>query len=226
MKRVTSQLPVGRTKRAQPGQQPRSQRGISLLETLIALAIGLIVLAGVLKFMGMLTESNATLLKVTRLEQDLRTVMDIMLQDMRRANQYPQALGDLGDPARFVKNQPTLPQIDGQALQTGLKGSLISYAYQEADGKVISGRFSHDNKAGTVLMHTGTASAPETITDPAFMQVTQLIFQADVTSVHAGNLNITLPVIEVTLTAQIKASPEIQRTLVDRVTWRNPLVLP
>lgn len=190
------------------------------------MAIGLIVLAGVLKFMGMLTESNATLLKVTRLEQDLRTVMDIMLQDMRRANQYPQALGDLGDPARFVKNQPTLPQIDGQALQTGLKGSLISYAYQEADGKVISGRFSHDNKAGTVLMHTGTASAPETITDPAFMQVTRLIFQADVTSVHAGNLNITLPVIEVTLTAQIKASPEIQRTLVDRVTWRNLLVLP
>jgi Tfp pilus assembly protein PilW len=196
------------------------------VETLIAMVLGLAILAGVLKLMGMLTESNTTLLTVTRLEQDLRTVMDIMLQDMRRANQYPQSVADLGNPGQFVQSQPSLPQIDGQPLQSGRSGSLISYAYQEADGKVISGRFSHDTKAGTVLMHTGSASAPETITDPAFMQITQLVFKADVTSVRAGTVNLMLPVVEITLTAQLKASPEIQRTLVDRVSWRNSLVSP
>ena len=226
MRHVTSQLPVGRIKLVQASQQRTTQRGISLVETLVAIVLGLAILAGVLKLMGMLTESNKTLLSVTRLEQDLRTVMDIMLQDMRRANQYPQAVANLGNPAQFQLNQPSLPQIDGQPLQSESNGSLISYAYQEADGKVISGRFSHDVKAGTVLMHTGSASAPETITDPAFMQVTQLVFQADVTNVRAGTLNLMLPVIEISMTAQLKASPEIKRTLIDRVSWRNPLVSP
>ena len=202
------------------------QRGLSLLETLIAMVFGLVLLAGLLKFMGVLTESNTLLLKVTRLEQDMRTVMDVMVQDMRRANQFPQAELDLGYPERFLQNQPALPQIDGQSLDSGRRGSMISYAYQEADSKVISGRFSHDARTGTVLMHTGTASAPESITDATFMQVTQLVFKSDIAGVKAGAMHLVLPVVEITLTAQLKSSPDIQRTLVDRVTWRNPLVSP
>lgn len=221
-----SQPSAGKIKLAPADLRRSAQQGISLLETMIAMVLGLAVLAGVLKFMGVLTESNTTLLKVTRLEQDLRTVMDIMLQDMRRANQYPQAVSDLGQPARFIQHQPTPPQIDGQPFASGQSGSQISYAYQEADGKLISGRFSHDAKAGTVLMHTGTASAPETITDPAFMQVTALRFQAEQATVKAGAIHLSIPSVEITLIGQIKGSPEMERTLVDRVTWRNPVVSP
>ncbi len=221
-----SQPPAGKTKPAQVYLCRANQQGISLLETLIAMALGLAVLAGVLKFMGVLTESNTTLLKATRLEQDLRTVMDIMLQDMRRANQYPQAVSDLGQAARYLEHQPAAPQIDGQPWASGQSGSQISYAYQEADGKLISGRFSHDAKAGTVLMHTGTASAPETITDPAFMQVTELRFQAEQATIKAGPLNLNVPSVEITLVGQLKGSPDVARTLVDRVTWRNPVVTP
>lgn len=221
-----SQPSAGKTKPAPAYLRRPAQQGISLLETLIAMVLGLAVLAGVLKFMGLLTESNTTLLRVTRLEQDLRTVMDIMLQDMRRANQYPQAVSDLGLPARFIQNQPAAPLIDGQPFASGQSGSLISYVYQEADGKVISGRFSHDAKAGTVLMHTGTASAPETITDPAFMQVTALRFQAEQSTVKAGAIHLSVPSVEITLVGQIKGAPDIERTLVDRVTWRNPVVTP
>lgn len=221
-----SRLPAGRNNTCQVSRRPSRQRGISLLETLLAVVIGLSVLAAVLKFMGLLTESNTTVLKVTRLEQDLRTVMDIMLQDIRRANQYPQAVADLGQATRYLEHQPAAPQIDGKPWASGQSGSQISYAYQEADGKLISGRFSHDAKAGTVLMHTGSASAPETITDPAVIQIRTLHFQTMLSTVTSGSLTLMLPSVEVTLVGHLKGAPDMERTLVDRITWRNPWVSP
>lgn len=123
-------------------------------------------------------------------------------------------------------DQPAAPTIDGQSLYAGQSGRSLTYAYREADGKLVSGRFSHDDKAGTILMHTGTASAPETISDPAFMTVTQLDFQASVAQASAGNMTIAMPSIEVRIVARLKSDPTVERSLVDRITWRNPVVAP
>lgn len=202
------------------------QQGISILELLIAMVLGLTVLAGVLQMTSLLMESNRSTLQVTRLEQDLRTVMDIMVQDIRRAGGFPAAAADLGQPARFVQNQPAPPMIDGEGLREGLSGGSISYGYRESDGKLTSGRFTHDAKAGTVLMHTGTAAAPETITDPAFMHVSTVQFQADVMSVSRGDLTLILPAVHITLTGHLKTAPDIERHLESRVTWRNPQAMP
>lgn len=208
-----------------PSQHDR-QQGISILELLIAMVLGLTVLAGVLQMTTLLMESNRSTLQVTRLEQDLRTVLDIMVQDIRRAGGFPAAAADLGQPARFVQDQPAPPMIDGEALRDGLTGSSISYGYRESDGKLTSGRFSHDAKAGTVLMHTGTAAAPESITDPAFMHVSTLQFRSEVVHVSSGNVTLTLPTVHITLAAHLKTAPDIERRLESRVTWRNPQAMP
>lgn len=202
------------------------QRGISLLELLIAMALGLTVLAGVLQMTSLITESNRSTLQATRLEQDLRTVMDILVQDIRRAGAFPAAAADLGQPARFIQDQPAPPMIDGKALRDGLSGSSISYGYRDSDGKLTSGRFSHDVKAGTVLMHTGTAAAPETITDPAFMHVSTLQIGSETVTVNSVGLVLSLPSVRVTLVGHLKSSPDIERRLDSRVTWRNPQAMP
>lgn len=204
----------------------RPQRGFSLLETLIAMTLGLMVLAGVLQFVSHLVEANTSTLQVTRLEQDVRTIMDMMLQDIRVAGQFPESTSDIGSSARYAKNQPALPTIDGQPLRAGQSGSALTYAYREADGKLVSGRFSHDAKAGTILMHTGTASAPETISDPTFMIVTQLEFKPSIAQGVAGSMVVTLPTLEVRIVAHLKSDPAVERSLTDRVTWRNPVVTP
>ena len=49
----------------------RNEAGISLLETLIAMALGLLVLAGVLQLTNQLVAGNTAMIQVTRLEQDL-----------------------------------------------------------------------------------------------------------------------------------------------------------
>ncbi|MFM8500832.1 MAG: PilW family protein, partial [Fluviibacter sp.] len=104
------------------------------METLIAMVLGLMVLAGILQFVSRLVEANTTTLKTTRLEQDVRTLMDMMVQDIRPAGQFPGAASDLGMPVRFITNQPTAPTIDRKPLHAGQRGSSLSYAYQEADG--------------------------------------------------------------------------------------------
>lgn len=201
----------------------RDQRGFTLLETLIAMTLGLMVLAGVLQFVSRLVEANTTTLQVTRLEQDVRTLMDMMIQDIRRAGQFPEAGADLGVPIKFLTHQPAEATIDGKPFSNSQSGSALTYTYREADGKSVRGSFSHDAKAGTILMHTGTASAPETISDPAFMTVTQLEFQASVAQASAGSMVLAIPSLEVRIVARLKADPTVERTLVDRITWRNPV---
>jgi Tfp pilus assembly protein PilW len=217
---------VGSTNAFRGTKDRRCQSGVTLLETLIAMVLGLVVLAGILHFVSRLVEGNTTTLKVTRLEQDIRTLLDMMVQDIRPAGQFPGAVSALGMPVKFVTDQPALPTIDGKELHVGQRGSSLSYAYQESDGKVVSGRFSHDAKAGAILMHAGTASAAETISDPAFMTVSELEFIGDSTQVQAGSLIVALPSVQIRIVARLKSDPTVERVLSDRVTWRNPLVLP
>lgn len=217
---------VGSNKTFRILKNRRGQSGVTLLETLIAMVLGLVVLAGILQFVSRLVEGNTTTLQVTRLEQDVRTLMDMMVQDIRPAGQFPGAASDLGMPVKFVSDQPALPTIDGKALYANQQGSSLSYAYQESDGKVVSGRFSHDAKAGTILMHTGTSSAPETISDPAFMTVSVLEFIGDSAQVQAGSLNVSLPSVQIRIVARLKSDPTVERLLTERVTWRNPVVSP
>ncbi len=202
----------------------RNEAGISLLETLIAMALGLLVLAGVLQLTNQLVAGNTAMIQVTRLEQDTRTVIDIIVQDLRRAGHFPEAGSELGDMHRFLQNQPTAPLIDGEAMRTGKAGASIAYAYRETDGKLIQARFAHDAKAGTVQMHTGSASAPETITDPAFMVVAALSFQPTLAVANAGSVSVEQTTVEVRIVTRLKSDPTVERQLVDQVVLRNPLL--
>ena len=213
-----SQRPAGNS---QPYGRCR-ERGITLIETLIALALGLLVLTGVLQLTNQLVAGNTAIIQVTRLEQDTRTVMDIIVQDLRRAGHFPEAGYDLGDAHRFLQNQPAAPLIDGEPMQSGRVGASIAYAYREADGKLIQARFSHDAKAGTVQMHTGSASAPETVTDPAFLTVTALSFEPTLVTAQSGTLAAEQAVVEIRLSTRLKSDTTVERQLIDRVVLRNP----
>ena len=198
-----------------------SERGITLMETLIAMALGLLVLAGVLQLMNQLVAGNSATLTTVRLAQDTRTVMDMIVQDLRRAGQFPEGGRDLGDPVRMLQDQPATPLIDGEPPQPGKTGESITYSYREADGKLVQARFSRDAKTGTVQMHTGTAAAAETITDAAAMTVTELSFTPSVVTETAGSLSANGIAIEVKITARLKSDPAVERQLADRVVLRN-----
>jgi prepilin peptidase dependent protein B len=69
----------------------KNQRGLSLVEMMVAIAIGLIVIAAALNFFSRhLRESRAVQVEL-RLMQDLRSAADLIARDLRRAGHWGNA---------------------------------------------------------------------------------------------------------------------------------------
>ena len=64
---------------------PNRQRGISLVEILVALIAGLLVVGSVLAFTVSSVKSNAENIRATRLAQELRTAITLVTREVRRA---------------------------------------------------------------------------------------------------------------------------------------------
>lgn len=64
---------------------PLQQRGMSLVELLVGIAVGLFVVAGATAVVGGQLGDTRRLLAETQLQQDLRAATDIIVRDLRRA---------------------------------------------------------------------------------------------------------------------------------------------
>ncbi len=62
-----------------------SQAGLSLVEMMVGIAVGLIVVAGASLMMTSQVTQNSRLLQETQIQQDLRAAADLMMRDLRRA---------------------------------------------------------------------------------------------------------------------------------------------
>lgn len=122
--------------------KPR-QRGLSLIELMVAMAAGMIVVAGVTSvYISTLTSSSGTL-KQSRLNQELTTVMSVMSNDIRRAGIWQGAGGALystpqsnqfsssGNTALTIVNRSSNTAVDpfGAAWPGTSSGDCILYAY-------------------------------------------------------------------------------------------------
>ena len=73
---------------ATPTTPSRAQRGLSLIELMIGLAIGLFITAIGGTLLASHVRENRSLLLEARLMQDLRTAADVITRDLRRAGQW------------------------------------------------------------------------------------------------------------------------------------------
>lgn len=67
------------------------QQGMTLVEMLVSLVAGLLVVAGVLSLFSSVIVSGNTTLMLSRLNQDVQSVTDIMVRDIQRAGYHPSA---------------------------------------------------------------------------------------------------------------------------------------
>ena len=63
----------------------RPQSGLSIVELLVGIAVGLFVLAGATMMASNQISDNKRLLLETQVQQDMRTAMDVMVRDIRRS---------------------------------------------------------------------------------------------------------------------------------------------
>lgn len=105
--------------------------GFTLVEIMVALVAGLIVSGAVLTFTLSSLRSNTEYVQATRLTQELRTSMDFVSRELRRAGYDENALGYLAQTA--VPAVPS-PFSTLQIVNPGTANSCVVYAYDRLPG--------------------------------------------------------------------------------------------
>lgn len=111
------------------------QAGISLVELMVGLVVGLLVIAAAIGIYVVVVRSGGEILGSAKLNQELRAAMDLMVADIRRAGSWtPSAslsshlplCGDVGENPFTVRVTGCNPQTDLQILNSG---SAIAFTY-------------------------------------------------------------------------------------------------
>ena len=155
----------------------RSDKGLSIVELLVGIAIGLFVLAGATLLVTGQLGDNRRLLLETQVQQDLRSAADLIARDVRRAAFWGSAASAVWGPSASAPLNP-YPSIS-QASGAGGRPELL-YAWSSAEGNVAENDaldaieqfgFALNSTTGAIEMKLGGAGW-QALTDSNVLRVT------------------------------------------------------
>lgn len=122
----------------------RAQSGLSLVELMVGIAVGLFIVAGATMVVSTQLGDNRRLLLETQLQQDLRATLDILTRELRRAGRTADAATltrvwhpDLGSVA--VNPLAVIGPIDGGVtFRYRRDGNEGPYGFRLQDGRIQS----------------------------------------------------------------------------------------
>lgn len=226
---------------------PRRQRGLGLVELLIASAIGLFLLAGLTDFLGRSLTSSGRNFQDARLTQDLNVAMDLITRDLRRAGYSGTAQGvtTAAGAAGNLFTQDTPAAVAGTkdgGINLATAGCVLySYDRLPASPAASDGALTDPERMGFKLLngavYAGTESATcttgiwQAVTDPALSLITALSFEyldgngtasaQPFAGASGQNWVVCTRLIRVTLTGQLRSNAAVTRTLIQSVRVRN-----
>jgi len=112
----------------------KQQAGLTLVELIIGLLVGTIIIAGGLRVFTVVIRGQSDNVKLTRLNQDMRAMMDIMVRDIRRAGFVT---SDPENNLSSLKNNPFFDAITPGAttdIAVHDTGRCLVYSYNKDDG--------------------------------------------------------------------------------------------
>jgi len=193
----------------------KRQKGSTLMETMIALALSVIVTTAMVVLMGNSMGTANRITQMTQLTDELRNVMSMMTRDLRRANYSATAIFCYGNPS-CSEHEWTRQLADGADAAAGdldvpdthdcLIFQLDRLATLDGDATNDSKggfRLVDDNGTGVVQMWTGTdnddVSTPNcadaadadgwlAVTDPNIVNIVDLTIDDDVLSAEKSIL--------------------------------------
>lgn len=222
----------------------RKQAGLSMIELMISITVGLIVVSGVIGMFVSTVTSNAENLKMTRLNQELRMVMDIMSRDVRRA-------GFRGDGATATTPNPFTTGVDNLAAGTvNVANDCISFTYDKTaldNPPTDVGLVHHEDDkfgyrrdvvsgVGVIRVRRGDGATGcstgewKDLTDSASIDITLLRFDlnpsAPIAITSGAATSRTIRNVTITLTGQLRNSnPVINRTITETVRVGNDQII-
>lgn len=151
-------------------------RGLSIVELLVGVAIGLFLLAGATSMLVSSVTSSRSLLAEARVNQNLRAAADLITRDLRRAGFWENAMAGTNasataatpNPHATIAVSPTNSSIT-YSLARDFAAGRTSVA--DKDTLAADEQFGFRLTNGTVQMQVGDWQA---ITDPSVLTVTAL----------------------------------------------------
>lgn len=210
------------------------QGGLSLIELLAAMTIGLMLLSGLISIFTGFTRANTDMLKTVRLQQELRAIMNLMINDIRRAGYWSQAAAAWENNApngfseiRIVGGNCILYAYDRQRDDADGQPGRKDYGGFKLDGDRIRIRTSATPCQGASCGDCG-AGVWWTLNDDNTVRITQLRFRqisSTIPAMQAG-ARLQLRRMEIVLGGVLAQEPSVTHMLRDAVYIPNAAILP
>ena len=177
-----------RTRSGAASGPPNRLRGVSLVELLVGVAIGLFVLAGALSLFANQSQATTQVMLEAQLNRNLRQAMDFITQDVRRAGAWENAVA--GSPSK-----PDAPVLANPHAFLSSTTSSITYGYGQdtARGQPSGLNLANvDEQFGVRLNNSVIESAQvqgqwQALTDARAVEVTRLSVVPRVETVAAND---------------------------------------
>lgn len=220
--------------------RPRPARGLSLVELMIGIAVGLfIVAAATVMATGQLGENRRLLLE-SQLQQDLRATSDIITRELRRS-------GAIIGAQNLVATSTAPAQANAVSATTPASGvhnpAEITFRYER--NIVEQGPWGFKLQDGIIKTQlvssiTGLSAGWQDLTDGSVMEVTQ--FRVAITPEPTDGIEVPCPKMcpsgdttcwprmyvrdfAVDITARLRSAPEVVRSIRSTVRARNEQVV-
>lgn len=226
------------------GRRGLRMHGLSIVELMVGITIGLFILAGATLVMTSQTSDNRKLLLETQVQQDLRALVHLITRDIRRANYYGGAFRQVWstDPALATYNPYN------RLEPTRSNGSpSISYA-RSLDDRLVQAAPGDDivsaSELVTIALNTSThvvemtlGDVVQALTDANVLRVTDLTFKVDYKDlpvpcaaqcpVNPGNCRLTQRqrTVSFSIVGEAVHDPRVRRSIQETVRLRNDINL-
>jgi prepilin peptidase dependent protein B len=224
---------------------------MTLVELMIGLVVGLIAMGSVITVWGMTVRSSTEMHRAAKLNQDLRTAMQLMTAEIRRAGYW----GYDGATGGASRNNPFMTEAMGLGIHAlaGTDGRCIVFTYDQPPYAQINAPGAAPEYFGYRLANrrielistsaegrsTDHCSAPgwQGLTDEQVVDVTDLRFELETKCMNAQtqapcqhspqedrHIYVDVRTVTVSLTGRLVDHPEITMTLNEGVRLRNDRV--
>jgi type II secretory pathway pseudopilin PulG len=213
----------------------RRQHGLSLVELMVGIAVGLFVVAAASLVVSSQLNDNRKLLLELQVQQDLRATADIISRELRRAAYWKVSQSGVVNAALDPAASPE--QNPNRAVSVGSGPGSVTYKYKRENDE--EGPFGFDlTTSGVIRTKLTSQSGYQELTDANTLMVdvfnvvetrsapVTLPCPIDCPGASANACWPTLAVRElvVTITGHAPSDPAITRTIVTQVRLRNDVV--
>jgi type IV pilus assembly protein PilW len=155
----------------------RPQRGLSMVELMVGVAIGLFVVAGATLVVSNQLGDNRRLMLETQIQQDLRAAADLIARDIRRAGYWGEAERGVWHSA--AASVDSNPYTGLQGVAHGTPVSTVQFWYSRgAEDNALVDASEHSGfrlQNGVIQMYTG--GAWQALTDGTTLRITNFQLQ-------------------------------------------------